>query len=276
MQQQRATTLTQESIDKFRSSLTVRGRSEQTIKGYSTDLKMLLQETGGTEVLATEFEEVGMYWLQLNRNILKPKTTARRLTSLREFAKWAGWGRLFAEYSAPVPGRSQPHPLPEGIEGVYRLIRAATNDRQRSLIALCGLCGCRVNEALDIKPSHFNLHEMVLTIRGKGDKTRFVPVSSRAWDTLSTQVTRAFIAGDIPVVGLKDRFARRVITDLGVRAGLKRHISSHDLRATFATEVYNRTLDLRLVQELMGHSSSQTTEVYTLVTQGKMRSAVEF
>jgi site-specific recombinase XerD len=183
---------------------------------------------------------------------------------------------MFTEYSAPVPAKGVPHPLPEGIEGVYRLIDITHNVRQKALIALCGLCGCRVAEALAVKPSDFNLHDMTLTIRGKGDKTRIVPVSPRAWEILQIPVTRAFVDGDIPVIGLKDRFARRVISDLGVKAKLKRHISSHDLRATFATEVWDRTLDLRVVQELLGHASSNTTELYTAVRQDKMREAVNF
>jgi site-specific recombinase XerD len=223
-----------------------------------------------------DFEEVGMNWLQANRRRVAPKTTGRRLTSLKAFAKWAGWGDMFTEYSAPVPAKGVPHPLPEGIEGVYRLIDITHNVRQKALIALCGLCGCRVAEALAVKPSDFNLHDMTLTIRGKGDKTRIVPVSPRAWEILQIPVTRAFVDGDIPVIGLKDRFARRVISDLGVKAKLKRHISSHDLRATFATEVWDRTLDLRVVQELLGHASSNTTELYTAVRQDKMREAVNF
>ena len=158
---------------------------------------------------------------------------------------------------------------------MYRLIEIATNERYKALIAFCGLEGCRVAEALAVKPCDFDLDEMELTIRGKGDKTRIVPVSTAAWDVLQIPVTRAFVSGGCEVVGLKDRFARRVITDLGKRAGLRRPISSHDLRATFATEVYNRTLDIRLVQELLGHSSSQTTELYTGVQRAAMRKAVE-
>jgi site-specific recombinase XerD len=223
-----------------------------------------------------EYEESGMNWLQANRTRVAPKTSARRLTSLKQFARWAGWGDMFKDYTPPEVPKSQPHPLPEGIEGVFRLIGAASNEKQRSLIALCGLCGCRVAEALTVRPSHFNLHEMTLTIRGKGDKTRVVPVSARAWEIMQVSVTKAFIAGDTSVVGLKDRFARRVITNLGVRAGLARHISSHDLRATFATAIYDKTLDLRLVQELLGHASSDTTEIYTLVSRTKMQEAVEF
>jgi integrase/recombinase XerD len=119
------------------------------------------------------------------------------------------------------------------------------------------------------------MENMVLTIRGKGDKTRLVPISEAAWGVLFRPVAEAFVDGDREVVGLRDRFARRCVTDLGERAGLRRRISSHDLRSTFATEVFNKTLDIRLVQELLGHASVSTTELYTLVDFEKMRSAVE-
>lgn len=278
MLQQKATTVSLDTIDRFRSSLSARGRSEKTIKGYSTDLRIFLQELEEEAIPMEEFEECGMNWLQANRKRVAPKTTQRRLTSLKAYSKWAGWGDLFTEYSGPVPAKGVPHPLPEGIEGVRRLIRATRNEKQKALIALCGLCGCRVAEALSVQPDDFDFHTQRLKIRGKGDKERIVPVSSEAWEILLPAITRAYVSGaEVPVVvGLKDRFARRVISDLGVKAGLKRHISSHDLRATFGTEIYNRTLDLRLVQELLGHASSQQTEIYTGVSEAKMREAVEF
>ena len=206
---------------------------------------------------------------------MAPKTTSRRLTSLRAFAKWAGWGDMLSDYSAPTAARGIPHPLPEGIDGVHRLIGCTRNEKQKALVALCGLMGCRIAEALAVRPSDFDLHDMTLSIRGKGDKTRIVPVSESAWGVLCSPVTRAFVDGDREVVGLKDRFARRVITTLGERAGLRRAISSHDLRSTFATAVFDKTKDIRVTQELLGHASVSTTELYTLVGMDKMRSAVE-
>lgn len=182
---------------------------------------------------------------------------------------------MLTDYSAPTPAKGVAHPLPEGMSGVERMLAVAKNERQQALVTLCGMCGCRVAEALAARPSDFDLQNMTLTIRGKGDKERIVPVSKKAWDILVSPVTRAFIENDREVVGLKDRFARRLITDMGERAGLKRRISSHDLRATFGTAVYDKTLDLRLTQELLGHASSQTTELYTGVTMDKMRGAVD-
>lgn len=279
----KATTVSIGAIARFRNWLSARGRSEQTIKAYTTDLTIFLMETSPRpkkwkkyECPMEEFEELGMNWLQANRNRLSPKTTNRRLTSLRSFARWAGWGDPFTDYSPPTPAKGQPHPLPEGIAGVHKLIEVATNEKQKALVALCGLMGLRVAEALSVRGYDFDLERMTLTVRGKGDKERIVPVNEPAWDALVMPVARSIMAGGVePVVGLKDRFARRVVTELGVKAGLQRHISSHDLRATFATAVYDKSLDQRVVQELLGHSSGQTTEVYIGRTANQMRAAVE-
>lgn len=245
------------------------------MKAYTTDLKVLLKELEVASIDQHEFEEVGMNWLTANRNRVAAKTTGRRLTSMRQFAKWAGWGEMFSDYTAPTPLKGQPHPLPEGVDGVKRMILHANNDRHAALVALCGLCGLRIAEALAVKPSDFDLHDMTLTVRGKGDKERVVPVSTYAWSVLQIPVTRAFCDGDCEVVGLKDRFARALITRLGIRAGLKRHVASHDLRATFATAVYDKTQDQRLVQVLLGHASGTTTEIYIGRSDAQMKNGVE-
>ena len=155
------------------------------------------------------------------------------------------------------------------------MIACSRNERQAALVALMGFCGLRVAEALRVRPSDFDLDDMMLTVYGKGDKIRRVPVSASAWEVLQVPVTRAFCNDNVPVVGLKDRFARTVITRLGKRAGICRSVASHDLRATFATAIYDNTLDQRLVQELLGHSSSTTTEIYIGVALAKMKTGVE-
>lgn len=188
---------------------------------------------------------------------------------------WAGWQARFEDYSAPTPLPAKPHPLPEGIEGVKRMILIAEDPRHASLVALCGLMGLRVAEALTVKPSNFNTERMTLVIRGKGDKEREIPVSHQAWEILQGRVLRAFIAGDEPIVNMCDRTARSTITGLGVKAGICRRVSSHDLRATFGTEVYNNTKDLRLVQILLGHASSRQTEGYVGVSDSALRAGVE-
>jgi integrase len=65
---------------------------------------------------------------------------------------------ILQDYTAPKPLRGTPHPIPEGIEGVKKLLEVARNEKQTALVALCGYCGLRVSEALKVKPSHFDLH----------------------------------------------------------------------------------------------------------------------
>lgn len=216
-----------------------------------------------------------MNWLTGNRKTVELKTTSRRLTSVRAFAKWAKWGPVLEEYSAPTGGPGRPHPLPEGMDGVRRMIAQAYTVQQVALVALCGFAGVRIHEALATRPSHFDLHTMSLKILGKGEKVRYVPINTEAWGYLAAPVTMAFLAQDSPVVGLEDRVARGNITQMGARAGLVRRVSSHDLRATFATAVYDKTGDMRLVQELLGHSSVETTQIYVGVNDQRLRSAVE-
>lgn len=156
------------------------------------------------------------------------------------------------------------------------MISCAKNYKQTALVGLCGYAGLRVGEALACETNWIDPNSMMITIVGKGDKTRVVPMSSRTWESISSAYVMAVSQNHAHIVPYKDRFARKIITNLGVRAGLRRHISSHELRATFATHVWDTTLDLRVVQELLGHASSNTTEIYTGVDFNKMRNAVEF
>lgn len=216
-----------------------------------------------------------MNWLTAKKSTITAKTLSRRLTSLRQYARWAGWPITFEDYSTPTPLRGQPHPLPEGIDGVKRMILHANSDHHRALVALCGLCGLRVSEALMVGPKDFDLDHMTLTVWGKGEKERKVPVSQYAWEVLEHPVMRAYCEQRPTVVGLKDRPARAIITRLATRAGLSRHVASHDLRATFATGVYDKTLDQRLVQMLLGHASGATTEIYIGRSNDQLKAGVE-
>ncbi|HEY6021729.1 MAG TPA: tyrosine-type recombinase/integrase [Candidatus Paceibacterota bacterium] len=198
------------------------------------------------------------------------------MTSLKSFAEWAGWGKILKDYKAPVDAPTVAHPIPEGVEGVRRMILAAKDEKHQALVALCGLMGLRIREALTVRAKDFNLQDMILTVRGKGDKVRHIPISPEAWAIIQMPVVRAFCeSNERPVIALNERYARLVVKKLGKTAGLRRPISSHELRATFATAVYDTTLDIRLVQELLGHASVETAQIYTKVNDNKKREAVQ-
>lgn len=156
------------------------------------------------------------------------------------------------------------------------MIAAAKNHEQAALVTLGGFVGCRISESLSLTVNSFDLHDMLVSIRGKGDKTRVVPMSDEAWTHLAPAFALAHLKEDQRLVSYKDRFARQIVTNLGTRAGLSRKIASHDLRATFATAALDKTNNIRVVQELLGHASSQTTEIYTGIGVAQMREAVQF
>lgn len=215
-------------------------------------------------------------YLNIMRREWSPRTTCRKLASFRAYGQWLGQPGFLATYKPPVPSVSQPHPIPEGIDGVVRMIETSRNGVHRCLLALNGLLGLRVAEAIEVRPEHFDLIEMTLSIRGKGDKTRVIPVSTRAWEYIRDQYTYCTqVAPGQRLVPYSNRGARKMVTTRARRAGLSRPVASHDMRATTLTAAYNKSHDIRAVQELAGHADIKTTQVYTGVTMAAMREAVD-
>ena len=271
-----------EAIERFLSSLKENGSSSETVRAYGSDLKGLLtwMETSWIPTLPsqdTSPETLTKAYLNLHKETWAPRTLKRKASCIKAFASFVGTAGFLADYRLPNPGRAIPHPIPEGVSGVLDMLYLCTNSEQQCLVSLCGLMGLRVSEARSVIPQNFNLVDETLTVEGKGNKTRTLPVTRAAWKWIEPAYLNAYSSelGPETLIGYSDRGARVLIARLGKKAALVRGISSHDLRATFATAAYNRSRDLRVVQELMGHSSSQTTEVYTGVVMDKMREAAE-
>ena len=275
MRSTKVTTLTSESIEQYRQWCIGRGSSENTAKAYSTDLRMLLQFHQMTEISPEIYETLAQTWLNRTRLTSAPKTTGRRLTSLRGFARWAMWETDLSEYKAPTPSKTLPHPLPGLLNDLEALVEVAPNTELEALVGCCGFIGLRVAEALAFRTSWFDAQGRVLRVRGKGDKERVVPVSPRAWSAISGAFLDA-MQGDGQLIHYSDRSARKAITNMGRKASLQRQISSHDLRATYATIMLNNGANIRVVQELLGHSSVATTEIYTGVGMSALSQAVNF
>ena len=272
---QRAASFNTASIAAFRLRLGLQGKAENTLKAYCSDLSLFLAESGMDEIPLEELEDMAMAWLQIARHRKKAaKTINRRVTSLKAWAATMAGMVILQEYRGPESAPGIPHPLPEGIEGITRMIEAARRPTHKALVALCGLAGCRVSEALTIRPSNIDGREMVLRIiYGKGDKERYVPISYKAWDVLLWPVVNN-LGSDEPLVPFAERFARKIVTELGLRAKLSRHVASHDLRMTFATSIYDATGDMVVVQKLLGHANLATTQGYVGIEFQKMRDAV--
>ena len=289
------TTVTNGSIEQFRRSLSGKGKASPTHRGYRSDCRIFLAWYGGGEIqrngestidlddvsiLADDFQSSAAEWLNERKKLDPPNTFGRRVTSIKSFSRWLSRElgvRVddILEYKGPKPAKSIPHPLKEGMAGVFRALDACETDRERAQVALEGLCGARVEEARTVELKHIDWEDMIVMLGGKHGHYRKVPISKVAARYILPAYIAALSSGERYVTGYPDRTARDLIKRVSRRAGLAGDPASHDYRATFGSDVYRRTNDLRLVQELLGHEDPKTTQVYVDIEMTSMRQAVD-
>ena len=156
-------------------------------------------------------------------------------------------------------------------------------ERDRALLELLYACGLRVSEAVGLRGEQVNLQAGFVTVLGKGGKERVVPLGSYAAEALSAYLVRgrpalATKGRGTPAIFLNQRGGRlsrqsawSALRAAAERAGLSGHLSPHTLRHSFATHLLDGGADVRVVQELLGHASVTTTQIYTLVTVQRLR-----
>lgn len=268
------TTLSTESIEAFRTWLLDRGRSPLTVKAYASDLTAVLIRYQSESFKFSEQDL--MEFLNSDRHKSSPATVVRRIATFRTFAKFCGIpGDFLTDYKPPKIAEAEPHPLAGGIADVRAMISIAMQTNRWPLvkvIGLCGLAGLRVSEAVAAKPEDLKV-DGTLYVVGKGARARNVPISDELLDLLIN-------SGDDPITGqpfssLSNGYAREAIAIIGEKA-LGKRVPSHDLRATFATALYEKTKDIRLVQSILGHSDPKTTMIYIKVSLDAKRAAVNF
>lgn len=264
----------------FEAHLLTQGRSPATARAYVADIRKFVDATDATVATYDTDAKSFVNGLRTNPSVTTPVgSILRYMSAIRSFQRYLlSLGMAVAEpfegYRGPKPVRASAHPLPGMMVDVDAMVKAAWRPHHKVLIGLCGYAGLRVTEARSVTPrSLMRDHEghWWLTVTGKGGAYREVPVADELFALLDDNAPED---PDTPFVPVGDRQARKAITEVAKRAGVTRGVSSHDLRHTFGTEIYSKTKDLRVTQELLGHASSQTTEGYTGVNAEAKRSAV--
>jgi integrase/recombinase XerD len=200
-------------------------------------------------------------------------------------------GDVATDPAEAVPPPRPPSRLPKAIpiESVERLLEAASIGdtpvalRDRALFEVLYGAGARISEAVGLDIDDLDLGLGSVRLLGKGDKQRVVPLGSYAVSALDAYVVRgrpvlAANGRGIPAVFLNQRGARLsrqsawgALQQAATRAGLGGHVSPHTLRHSFATHLLDGGADVRVVQELLGHASVTTTQIYTLVSPQRLR-----
>ncbi len=231
-----------------------------------------------------------------------PATTARKIATLRSFYKWmARQGIIETNPMLLIRTPKQTKRLPKAIsvEQVEKLLSAPDNRetlgaRDRAILETLYSTGVRVSELVDLNRNDLDHHNQTMHVRGKGKKERIVPLGSHAMAAIRHYLTllepdprfaelreQTMLQNDVPLFvnknggRLSSRSVRRKLDKYLKGIGLDITISPHTLRHSFATHLLDNGADLRSVQELLGHQSLSTTQVYTHLSTMRLRNAYE-
>ncbi|QMV85236.1 site-specific tyrosine recombinase XerD [Corynebacterium hindlerae] len=276
-----------------------RGASANTLSNYRRDVQRYLSwldAAGIRDLSAMTAQDLENYVADLRRGDpsvrrrpLAASSSGRALVVARGLHKFAvAEGKLAvdvaAEVSPPAAGKHLPDTLT--VEQVAALIDATSREsvvglRDRALLELLYGTGARISEITALTVDDVAAGEGMIQVTGKGDKQRLVPFGSLAQQAVSEYLVRgrpALSKGKTHALLLNKRggalsrqSAWGIIKDAAARAGLDVDISPHTLRHSFATHLLEGGADVRVVQELLGHSSVTTTQIYTHITAANLR-----
>lgn len=282
---------TEEYIKGFRTYLRLeRGMSLNTYNSYSSDVRefasWLASEPGpGITLEKTAGENIRQYISSRidpdGGQVITGRTQARILSSLRSFFGWLQTEGIITEnpcdgIDAPKIGRYLPAVL--SVDEVNDIMNSVDQSkwggvRDRAILELLYGCGLRVSEVSDVRISNVYLQEKFVRIVGKGNKERVVPMGDPAAEAVTAYLAvRPEPAGsdseDILFLNRSGRQLSRIsvfnmVKKQAMLAGITKEISPHTFRHSFATHLIEGGADLRVVQEMLGHESILTTEIYT-------------
>lgn len=271
--------------------------SALTIKNYAEDIKIfqefLAQRRDYDHWKEVKVLEIRAYLALLNEKQYARKTIARRVSSLRSFYKYLIRESVietnpFTRIRTPKLDKKLPVFLEEF--EINELLSQPDDSslglRDRAILELLYATGCRVSELVGLTLDRVDLGNQYVLLIGKGNKERLVPMGHpavRAVDRYCSESRRQIMA-DFKVkehgflfinsrgTPLTDRSVRRILNKYVQEVSLQKHISPHTIRHTFATHLLEHGADLRTVQELLGHASLSTTQIYTHLTTERIAS----
>lgn len=262
-----------------------RGLSENSIINYSLDLKKLIQWLEENEMpispIKIEEKEVQEFIYQLAKK-MNPRSQSRVISGLKGFFNYL----IFEDYrttnpleliESPKTGRKLPDTLSK--EEINLLIESIDlslpqGERNRAILETLYGCGLRVSELTGLKISDLYFDEGFIQVTGKGNKQRFVPIAPITMKYITIYLSEIRVHQEIEkefkdIVFLNRRGKKltramifTIIKQLAEKAGLRKTISPHTFRHSFATHLLENGADLRAIQQMLGHESITTTEIY--------------
>lgn len=255
-----------------------RGLSPNTVKAYTADIEGFYEflRHRGVTLRDASSSDIADYIISVS-DYLSKRSQARLLSSLNSFFDYmVSEGERKDNPSSAVdsPKLGKYLPVVLSVEEVRAILNAAPNERDRAILEVLYGCGLRVSEVCSLKISEVYLKDMFVKVMGKGSKERLVPMAPSTASAIMNylSVRPESDAGCEDVLFL-NRFGRalsrvtvfKMVKSVALVAGVDKNLSPHTFRHSFATHLIENGADLRVVQEMLGHESILTTEIYTHV-----------
>jgi len=266
-----------------------RGLSKNTLAAYRRDLGKygaFLHSRGASQIDAVDSGLIADFLAEMRASGLGASSSARILVTVRGLHQFLSRERGFANPAKEIPIPRVGMRLPKAIthseiELIFRNISPGDRaTRDLALLEFLYGAGARISEAVDLNIGDLDLESELVRLRGKGSKERIVPVGFKALDAVSAYLVRgrpSLARVPSPALFLNSRGGRlsrqsawNILKTAATKAGLPK-VTPHTLRHSFATHLLENGADIRVVQELLGHSSIATTQIYTLVTIERLR-----
>lgn len=264
-----------------------KGLSENTIEAYRRDLSDFLRfcETSGIEdINAVRRTELNTYILKLHDENFTAATVVRKIASLRGYFKWLCANDIIkTDPALTLEQPKLPKRLPKvmTVQEIEQILNQKLDELHALIVELLYGCGLRVSELANINMNDIDVKSKYLQCLGKGSKERIVPLGKKAVSALKKylpvrdfNVKKNNVATTKLLVNENGRIlTRQDIYEFIHAQGEKihKHISPHTLRHSFATHLLENGADLRIVQELLGHSDVSTTQLYTHVSKKRLK-----
>lgn len=255
-----------------------RGLSPNTVKAYTADIEGFYEflRHRGVTLRDASSSDISDYIISVS-DYLSKRSQARLLSSLNSFFDYLvseGERKDNPSSSVDSPKLGKYLPVVLSVEEVRAILNAAPNKRDRAILEVLYGCGLRVSEVCSLKISEVYLKDMFVKVMGKGSKERLVPMApstaSAIMDYLSVRSESDAGCEDVLFLNRFGRALSRVavfkmVKSVALVAGVDKNLSPHTFRHSFATHLIENGADLRVVQEMLGHESILTTEIYTHV-----------
>jgi integrase/recombinase XerD len=270
-----------------------KGLSQNTITAYLRDLEQyrlyLEKNYEITKIQKIERKHIEAYLKSLNKKSLSTKSSSRKLTAIKGFHQFLLIeneidNNIAYDIESPKVEKTLPQVL--SVQEVVQIIEAVKGTdplsiRNQALLELIYGSGLRVSELLDLKIADIHLLEGYVRVLGKGNKEREVPLGDLSIQALRLYLTKSrnqLTINSIDYLFLNQdgkRLSRqgffKILRKISKSAGIDRDISPHTLRHSFATHLLEAGVDLRTLQELLGHEDIQTTQIYTHISQKHLK-----